>query len=78
MNFASFSLWSCLEVVPELTREWNPDIAPKTSYLEDWSAVPEQEEYDNAFKAEWTLFLRHVVRDEPFRWNLFLQVAGGT
>jgi predicted dehydrogenase len=55
---------------------WNPDIAPKTSYLDDWSVVPEQEEYDNAFKAEWELFLRHVVRDEPFQWNLLEGAKG--
>ncbi len=30
----------------------------------------EDEEYDNAFKIQWELFLRHVVLDEPFRWNL--------
>ena len=42
----------------------------KASYFDDWSAVPDQEEYDNAFRAEWALFLRHVVLDAPFRWNL--------
>jgi len=55
---------------------WNPDIVRKTSYFDDWSAVPEQEEYENAFKAEWELFLRHVVRDEPFRWNLLEGAKG--
>ena len=32
--------------------------------------MPEQEDYDNAFKAQWELFLRHVVKGEPFRWDL--------
>ena len=32
--------------------------------------MPEQETYDNAFKVQWELFLRHVVMDEPFRWSL--------
>ena len=32
--------------------------------------VPTNEAYDNAFKAQWELFLRHVVLDEPFRWTL--------
>jgi predicted dehydrogenase len=32
--------------------------------------------YDNAFKVQWELFLRHVVKDEPFPWNL-LQGAKG-
>ncbi|MDZ7638238.1 MAG: Gfo/Idh/MocA family oxidoreductase [Bryobacterales bacterium] len=26
--------------------------------------------YDNAFKVQWELFLRHVVKDTPFRWDL--------
>ena len=33
-------------------------------------SVPEQESYDNAFKVQWELFLRHVALDEPFRWSL--------
>ncbi len=32
--------------------------------------MPDNQVYDNAFKAEWELFLRHVVNDEPFRWDL--------
>jgi hypothetical protein len=32
--------------------------------------MPDTIVYDNAFKAEWELFLRHVVLDEPFPWNL--------
>jgi predicted dehydrogenase len=55
---------------------WNPDLAQETSYFDDWSAVPEQEEYSNAFKAEWELFLRHVVLDEPFPWNLLEGAKG--
>jgi hypothetical protein len=30
----------------------------------------EQEHYDNAFKVQWELFLKHVVKDEPFPWDL--------
>ena len=26
--------------------------------------------YDNAFKVQWELFLKHVVKDEPFPWDL--------
>lgn len=49
---------------------WNPDIAQPINFFEGWSKVPEQESYDNAFKAQWELFLRHVVKDEPFPWDL--------
>jgi predicted dehydrogenase len=32
--------------------------------------MPEQEFYDNAFKAQWELFLKHIVRNDPFPWDL--------
>jgi predicted dehydrogenase len=49
---------------------WNPDIAQPIDFYSGWSKVPEQETYDNAFKVQWELFLRHVALDEPFRWSL--------
>ena len=49
---------------------WNPDIAQPINFFEGWSKVPDQENYDNAFKAQWELFLKHVVNDEPFPWDL--------
>lgn len=49
---------------------WNPDIAQPIDFFGGWQDVPEQELYDNAFKVQWELFLRHVVLDEPFRWSL--------
>jgi predicted dehydrogenase len=49
---------------------WNPDIPNPIDFFASWQKVPEQRQYDNAFKAEWELFLRHVALDEPFRWDL--------
>lgn len=49
---------------------WNPDIAQPIDFFEGWSKVPEQETYDNAFKAQWELFLKHVVKGDPFPWDL--------
>lgn len=49
---------------------WNPDIPQPINFFEGWSKVPEQEVFDNAFKAQWELFLKHVVKDEPFPWDL--------
>jgi len=49
---------------------WNPDVAQPINFFEGWSKVPDQESYDNAFKVQWELFLRHVVKDEPFPWDL--------
>jgi predicted dehydrogenase len=49
---------------------WNPDIVQPIDFFGGWSKVPEQEVHDNAFKVQWELFLKHVVLDEPFPWNL--------
>jgi len=49
---------------------WNPDIPQPIDFFGGWSKVPEQEVHDNAFKVQWELFLKHVVNDEPFPWNL--------
>jgi predicted dehydrogenase len=49
---------------------WNPDIPQTIPFFDGWSKVPEQEIYDNAFKDQWELFLKHVVNDEPFPWDL--------
>lgn len=49
---------------------WNPDMPQSINFFDGWSKVPDQEIYDNAFKVQWELFLRHVVKDEPFPWNL--------
>ena len=49
---------------------WNPDVPQPINFYEGWSKVPEQEVYDNAFKVQWELFLKHVVKDEPFPWDL--------
>ena len=55
---------------------WNPDIPQPIDFYGGWSTVPDQESYDNAFKAQWELFLRHVALDEPFPWNLLEGAKG--
>lgn len=55
---------------------WNPDMVQPINFYDGWSKVPEQENYDNAFKAQWELFLRHIVKDEPFPWSLHEGVKG--
>ena len=55
---------------------WNPDIDSPIRYADGWSPVAGAGHYDNAFKVQWELFLRHVVTGEPFRWNLFEGAKG--
>lgn len=55
---------------------WNPDVPQPINFLEGWSLMPEQENFDNAFKVQWELFIKHIVTDSPFPWDL-LQGARG-
>jgi predicted dehydrogenase len=55
---------------------WNPDVPQPIDFRAGWLEVPEVEPVDNAFKAQWELFLRHVVCGDPFRWDL-LEAAKG-
>ncbi len=55
---------------------WNPDVDSPLNYFDGWQKVPEQDSFDNAFKIQWELFLRHVVKDEPFRWGLLEGAKG--
>jgi predicted dehydrogenase len=54
---------------------WNPDIPQPIDFYDGWKEVPD-ENYDNAFKAQWELFLKHVAGEGKFRWNL-LEAAKG-
>ncbi|MGC3965399.1 MAG: Gfo/Idh/MocA family oxidoreductase [Rhodocyclaceae bacterium] len=55
---------------------WNPDVRNTHDFFGDWAEVPNTTQYDNAFKVQWELFLRHVVEDTPYTWNL-LEAAKG-
>jgi predicted dehydrogenase len=55
---------------------WNPDVDNPHDFRQDWQRVPAQTEYDNAFKVQWELFLRHVALDEPFPWGLLAGAKG--
>jgi predicted dehydrogenase len=54
---------------------WNPDIPQPIDFYDGWEEVP-GENYDNAFKAQWELFLRHVAGEGRFRWNLLEGAKG--
>jgi predicted dehydrogenase len=55
---------------------WNPDIDQPIDFYAGWMPVPAAQEYDNGFKAQWELFLRHVVKNEPFKWTLLEGAKG--
>lgn len=49
---------------------WNPDIPQPIDFYKGWELMPDATTYDNAFKIQWELFLRHVALNEPFPWTL--------
>ncbi|MDQ6620952.1 MAG: Gfo/Idh/MocA family oxidoreductase [Pseudomonadota bacterium] len=49
---------------------WNPDVPQTIEFFDTWQKVPTNRVYDNAFKVEWELFIRHLFEDTPFRWDL--------
>jgi len=55
---------------------WNPDVDSPLVFNDGWQKMPHQENYDNAFKREWELFLLHVVKDTPFQWSLLEGAKG--
>jgi len=55
---------------------WNPDVENPVDYFDGWQDVPTPQPFENAFKMQWELFLKHVVDDDPFPWT-FLEAAKG-
>ncbi|MEV4138770.1 Gfo/Idh/MocA family oxidoreductase [Dactylosporangium sp. NPDC049742] len=59
---------------------WNPDLPVTEPFRAQWQSVPDNEPFDNGFKAQWELFLRHVV-DGPengaaFPWDFAAGARG--
>jgi predicted dehydrogenase len=55
---------------------WNPDLPVTDVYRDQWQEVPDNEEFDNGFKMQWEMFLRHVAEDAPYTWNLWAGARG--
>jgi predicted dehydrogenase len=49
---------------------WNPDQPDPIDYQSLWTDVPGNMSFDNAFKAQWELFLRSAAVGGPFTWDL--------
>lgn len=49
---------------------WNPDVRQPLDFYSHWQPVPEYTAFDNGFKLQWEAFIRHVVDDAPFKWDL--------
>jgi predicted dehydrogenase len=55
---------------------WNPDVPQAIDFDATWQLVPSNASYDNAFKVEWELFIRHLFDGTPFPWDLVAGAKG--
>ncbi|MCZ4094610.1 Gfo/Idh/MocA family protein [Sinorhizobium psoraleae] len=49
---------------------WNPDQPQTIDFYKTWDEVPDTQVFDNGFKAQWEMFLRHVAEDGPWPYGL--------
>jgi Predicted dehydrogenases and related proteins len=49
---------------------WNPDQKQTHDFYADWQPVPDTAVYDNGFKTQWEMFIRHVVEGAPYKYTL--------
>ena len=52
------------------TRMQTPDKRAAAERRADWQEMPETQAYPNGFRAQWEMFIRHVVEDAPFTYTL--------
>jgi predicted dehydrogenase len=50
---------------------WDPDVPNPEDFLAQWSEVPDNQVFGNAFRAEWELFLRAAHEGTPFPYDFF-------
>ena len=55
---------------------WNPDVPNQIDFQASWENVPDVEVYGNGFRAQWEMFLRHVVEDAPWQYDLMAGARG--
>ena len=55
---------------------WNPDLPDPVDHRAAWEPAPADGPYDNGFKVQWELFLRHVVLGEAFPWDFRAAARG--
>jgi predicted dehydrogenase len=55
---------------------WNPDVPNSHDFFADWQEIPNNQVYENGFKMQWEMFLRHVVEDAPFKFTLLEGAKG--
>lgn len=71
-------LFSCVAQARSNTPKpvWNPDLATTEKFRDQWLEVPDNAEFDNAFKSQWEEFLRDAAAGRPHRLDLLSAARG--
>ena len=55
---------------------WNPDEKNPFDFYSQWQPVPDNQVYDNGFKVQWEMFIRHVCENAPYKYTLIEGAKG--
>jgi predicted dehydrogenase len=55
---------------------WNPDLPATEDFRSQWQEIPDNVDFDNGFKTQWEMFLRHIADDGPFPWDFYAGARG--
>lgn len=55
---------------------WNPDEPQTMNFFDDWVEMPNNQVYDNGFKSQWEDFIRHLMEDGPWQYDLLSGAKG--
>lgn len=55
---------------------WNPDVKQPIDFYDTWQPVPDYQAFDNGFKVQWEMFIRHVCEDAPYKFTLLEGAKG--
>ena len=49
---------------------WNPDQKQTLDLYASWQPVPDFTTFDNGFKVQWEMFIRHLAENAPYKYTL--------
>jgi predicted dehydrogenase len=55
---------------------WNPDEPQTMKFQDQWDEMPDNTVYDNGFKVQWEGFIRHLIEDAPWKFDLLEGAKG--
>lgn len=55
---------------------WDPDNPQTADFRAGWNELPDDGDYGNGFKVQWEEFIRHVVEDTPWEFDLLSGAKG--